>query len=321
MIDIKNRLSGTTAGVGQNLTGIGTTGVLSTNWRSQPNAAARIGDGSPVYCNFNATTSFNSATENATVELQVVAVPMTSYITFTTTGDTDIAATVITKTNHQLQVGDRLSVSSSGALGSPLAAATFYYVVSVPTADTFTIATTPGGTAISITDQASVTYTWTSTTFFTTGDTDIAATVITETGHGLPNGTRLTMASSGSIGSGLAANTSFYVVNATTDTFGVSLTPDGAAISITDQASVTYTWTWHPEVLVSSGPIGVDRLQAGKFRHSLVIPPMQASPRYPANTNLMARYVPSATLTAGAILADLGPHPQSSTRSLTESAY
>lgn len=129
------------------------------------------------------------------------------------------------------------------------------------------------------------------------------------------------MASSGSIGAGLAANTSFYVVNATTNTFGVALTPDGAAISITDQASVTYTWTIHPEVLVSSGPIGIDRLQAGKSTVTVVIPPMQRTPRYPPNSYLFARYVPSATLTAGALLADIVPHPQSSILHLPPAAY
>ncbi len=238
MIDSGLRLSGTTAGVGQDLASVTTAGALSTNWLDRDEKAASLGDGRPLYVKFTTTTSLNSSTENATVELQIVALPLTTIATFTTTGDTDIAATVIT-----------------------------------------------------------------------------------EAGHGLTVGTRLTVASSGSFGSPLAASTSYYVVEATTDTFKISTTPDGAAISITDQASVTYTWTWHPEVLVSSGPIGLDRLQANKSRVTLVLPPAQATPRYPRNRYLFARYVPSATLTAGGILADIWEHPPTSSGTYPQGGY
>lgn len=119
--------------------------------------------------------------------------------------------------------------------------------------------------------------------------TDVAGTVITSTAHGLTNGTRITVAqTSGTLntGTGYAVATWLYIVNATTNTFGVSATPGGAAISLTDQTGTT-TVTWYPEIVVSSGPIPFHFLPAGAVVE-LAIPPHLITP---APTKAIHRYM------------------------------
>lgn len=55
---------------------------------------------------------------------------------------------VFTKSSHGLSVGDKVYLTTTGALPTGLAANTLYYVVSVPTSSTFTLSATAGGSAI-----------------------------------------------------------------------------------------------------------------------------------------------------------------------------
>lgn len=66
--------------------------------------------------------------------------------------------------------------------------------------------------------------------------------VITSAAHGLANGDIVTVASSTTLPAGLSANTEYYVVEKTTDTFKLSATPGGTAIDITDTGTGTHTW-------------------------------------------------------------------------------
>jgi hypothetical protein len=224
VVDTLTRLCGT----GQAITAT-TAGVFSTAWLDRgASTYANIGGGRLVVARFCSTVAFNSATENATIRLQIVAVPKNSMTTTTTL-----------------------------------------------------------------------------TAFDSTTDVDAATETITATAHGLTNGTRVTVAAAtGALPTGLAASTSYYIKAATTNTFQLSLTPDGAAVDLTDAVGTT-TVTWYPEVLVQSDDIGVDRMQAGEFQLELAVPPPQTSPRYPYNRYLFARFVPSATITAGTITCDL----------------
>lgn len=65
---------------------------------------------------------------------------------------------VITATGHGLTVGRRVGFSTTGALPTGISASTIYYVVSVPTADTFTISATSGGSAINTSGSQSGTH-------------------------------------------------------------------------------------------------------------------------------------------------------------------
>jgi microcystin-dependent protein len=66
---------------------------------------------------------------------------------------------VFTLTSHALVVGDRVYLTTTGALPTGLSANTIYYVVSVPTANTFTVSATEGGTAINTSGSQSGTHT------------------------------------------------------------------------------------------------------------------------------------------------------------------
>ncbi|MFM5922981.1 MAG: hypothetical protein ACKOPG_02185 [Novosphingobium sp.] len=54
--------------------------------------------------------------------------------------------------------------------------------------------------------------------------------VITATGHGLVSGKRVQFTTTGTLPSGLLANTTYYVINAVADAFNVAATQGGAAI-------------------------------------------------------------------------------------------
>lgn len=60
-------------------------------------------------------------------------------------------------------------------------------------------------------------------------------------GHGLPNGTPVVFSTTGALPTGLTAGTTYYVINASTDTFQVAATPLGAAIDTSGAGSGTHT--------------------------------------------------------------------------------
>lgn len=66
-------------------------------------------------------------------------------------------------------------------------------------------------------------------------------TVIGWKAHGLANGTAVTFSTTGAMPAGLVAGTSYYVVNANTDTFNVSATLSGTAINTTSAGSGAFT--------------------------------------------------------------------------------
>lgn len=70
--------------------------------------------------------------------------------------------------------------------------------------------------------------------FNSTADVDTGANTITIAGHGLANGTKLRM--SDTLPTGLAPATDYYVINATTNTFKVSLFPGLGEVDITATA-------------------------------------------------------------------------------------
>lgn len=72
--------------------------------------------------------------------------------------------------------------------------------------------------------------------------TAVAATdVITATGHGLSDGDRVFVDSTGTLPAGLSAHTLYYVISSTTNTLKLSLTSGGSAVDITDTGSGTHT--------------------------------------------------------------------------------
>jgi hypothetical protein len=87
--------------------------------------------------------------------------------------------------------------------------------------------------------------------------------VVTWNAHGLSNGTAVVLSTTGALPTGLAAATTYYVVNATTNTFELSATKGGAAITTSGAQSGVHTVTTQPTPtidyavgLVLGAPIG-----------------------------------------------------------------
>lgn len=64
---------------------------------------------------------------------------------------------------------------------------------------------------------------------------------LTATAHGLTDGTPLTVGSSTTLPAGLSADTAYYVVNATDDTFQLAESLGGTAVDLTDAGTGTHT--------------------------------------------------------------------------------
>jgi len=75
---------------------------------------------------------------------------------FTVTAATD----VFSSTAHGLEVGDVIEVKTETTLPAGLSASTPYYVITVPSADTFKVSATKGGTTVNVTDTGTGTHTW-----------------------------------------------------------------------------------------------------------------------------------------------------------------
>lgn len=82
-----------------------------------------------------------------------------------------------------------------------------------------------------------------------------AASVLTAVAHGLANGQIVFF--TGSLPSPLATNTVYYVISQTTNTFQVSTTSGGSAVSITGTGSLSYSSQFLVPDLRSRLPIGV----------------------------------------------------------------
>lgn len=75
--------------------------------------------------------------------------------------------------------------------------------------------------------------------------------VVTKTAHGLTNGMQVWFETTGALPTGLAANTTYYVVNGATNTFQLSATLNGAAIVTSGSQSGVHT-LWASAAGVSS---------------------------------------------------------------------
>lgn len=87
------------------------------------------------------TWSLSDASQRYSFAYTDDGLTMTATVTIASPG-------VITCTAHGLTVGRRVGFTTTGALPTGITASTIYYVQSVPTADTLTIAATIGGAAI-----------------------------------------------------------------------------------------------------------------------------------------------------------------------------
>lgn len=173
-------------------------------------------------------------------------------------------------TSHGLAVGDPVQFYCTGGMPSGITAFTIYFVQSVVSASAFKIAATPGGAAISFTGSGSGTrygYKNPITSYQAFGAlsgnpfasvlprtatiTIATPATVTAAGHGLTNGKRVQFTTSGALPTGIFANTTYFVINAATDTFNLSATQSGAAIGTSGGQSGTHTMREVVSVTVS----------------------------------------------------------------------
>jgi hypothetical protein len=143
-------------------------------------------------------------------------------------------------TSHGLVNDTAITFTTTGALPTGLSVGTTYYV-SGAAPNHFHVAATPGGAQIATTGTQSGTH------------TASTATQVLWTGHGLSNGQELSFTTTVALPLGIATGTSYYIVDAATDTFRVAASVGGTAISTTTAGSGIHTastpaiinWTSH----------------------------------------------------------------------------
>jgi hypothetical protein len=141
---------------------------------------------------------------------------------------TAATATQVRWTGHGLASGQELLFSTTVTLPTGLSTNTSYYVVD-PATDTFRIAATVGGTAIS------------TTTAGTGIHTASTPAIINWSSHGLANGTAIGFTTTGTLPAGMASDTVYYVNTAATNTFQISATSGGPSVVTTTAGSGTHT--------------------------------------------------------------------------------
>lgn len=110
-------------------------------------------------------------------------------------------------------------------------------------------------------------------------------------GHGLRDGDQIVVATSGTLPTGLAASTRYYVVNADANTFQVSSSARGAPIDITAAGSGTHTLylLGHVKVALASAATTT----AGRYRLWVTVYSGSSKDGYPNNkTGLVLEVVP-----------------------------
>jgi hypothetical protein len=166
-------------------------------------------------------------------------------------------ATFTVPSTTGITTGTPVQFTTGGALPTGLTASTKYYARDV-TATTFKVSATIGGAAITLSGTQSGAHTayWNIYSVFgfptatasnkTGGRVPFYPTisianpaVVTSTSHGLANGKRVILQTTGALPTGITANTVYFVVNAAANTFQISATSGGAAIATSGTQSGT----------------------------------------------------------------------------------
>lgn len=97
-------------------------------------------------------------------------------------------------------------------------------------------------------------YTWTPASKVTalTTISNASPAVFTLNSHGLSNGDRIVLSTSGGLPTGLTVGTIYYVINQATNTFNVSLTSGGSAVNTSSAGSGTHSMTYFYSALSST---------------------------------------------------------------------
>lgn len=169
---------------------------------------------------------------------------------------------------------------------------------------------------------------------FTTDFATNAQLITITGGDHLPNGTMVTVSTTTTLPTGLAASRHYFVVRddeCGVDTFKLATTPDGSnrasttattIVTLSSNGTGTHTITHVPQIIADSGEVSLQRFRisdvasstAANARNALSVAdqiivctnPLPHSLSAPFHRYLFARYVVSHDLTAGMAFCDVG---------------
>jgi hypothetical protein len=249
-------INGVIVPVGSNtLAVVGATYVFSITYYNFTNKT------SVSLMNYVSTSFITKATINGTAYTLATGVQSGTSATVTMS----IASPcVVTWTSHNMTAGAHVIFTTTGALPTGLLPNTVYFVRNTTT-NTFELGLAPNSASSINTSgtqsgtQTGVTNPQTYFDLVTSGDflgsanpgaagpypvtlTIANPCVFTFNSHGQANGQRLMLRTTGTLPTGLAINTVYYVVNTATNTFQLSLTSGGAAIATSGSQTGTHSF-------------------------------------------------------------------------------
>lgn len=141
---------------------------------------------------------------------------------------------VFSKSSHGLTAGSAIKLTTTGTMYSPLTNNGVYYVLSASLATgSFRVSTSSGGSAVNTSNAGNQSGT----------HSYVREAVFTRTNHGLAVGDSVVFTTTGTLPTGLSANTVYYVRSVpSTSTFTVSATDGGAPIFPTGSQSGTHSF-------------------------------------------------------------------------------
>ncbi len=151
-------------------------------------------------------------------------------------GAVDSEAGSFTSATHGMKIGTKAILTTSGTAPTGLTAGSSYFI-GVPDANTIKLCTTlanaVAGTGIALTSNGTGNQIITPTTYtavtLLSGAIDTDSDSFTSVAHGLLDGAPVTVVSTGSYPSGLAASTTYYVIKSSADVFKLASTFANAA--------------------------------------------------------------------------------------------
>jgi len=164
-----------------------------------------------------------------------------------TFGPEDVAPTgdEFYEASHELVTDLPVQLTTTDTLPAPLLLATTYYAKKND-ANRFSLAATPAGAAIDLTDRGVGTHTITPVAYaptFETTDVDVGNDMIYEGSHSFVEDEEVQFTTTGTLPAGLSLATPYYVLVQDVDRIKVSATVGGAAVNITDVGTGTHTAT------------------------------------------------------------------------------
>jgi Flp pilus assembly protein TadG len=138
----------------------------------------------------------------------------------------------LNRTNHGLAAGTEITLATTGSLPSPLSSGSTYYVSAAGlSSGNFYVTSSTSGTNFTL-NNGYVTL---------SSISNAKAAVFSASSHGLSIGDDITLATTGSLPSGLSTSTTYYVASTTTNNFTVTTASSGTTVSISRASPGVFT--------------------------------------------------------------------------------